>query len=92
MNNTTIAERIIQSVCELQEMPPLDDPETLVVSVNDLRTIIENRLSVAIQIETSAKLDLLEALRAILHTYDDGGVPLSVAFKMANSAISKATS
>jgi len=38
------AERIIQSVCELQEMPQLDDPETIVINVNDLRTIVENWL------------------------------------------------
>jgi len=34
--------------------------------------------------------DLLTALKAILHTYDDGGTPLSVAFDMANKAIAKA--
>lgn len=38
------AERIIQSVCELQEMPPIDHPETIVINVDDLRTIIENHL------------------------------------------------
>lgn len=37
------------------------------------------------------KGELLAALRAILHTYDDGGVPLTRAFRMANAAIAKAT-
>ncbi len=42
MHPTTTSEKIIQSVCELQEMPELDHPETIVISVTDLRTIIEN--------------------------------------------------
>lgn len=39
----------------------------------------------------AAAPDLLEALQAILHTYDDGGVPLNKAFRMANAAIARAT-
>lgn len=45
MNPVTTAERIIQSVCELQETPDLEHPETLVVSVTDLQNIIENKLN-----------------------------------------------
>lgn len=41
---TKTAERIIQSVCELQELPPITHPETIIINVNDLRTIIENHL------------------------------------------------
>lgn len=44
MNPATTAEKIIQSICELQEMPDLYHPETLVISVTDLRTIIENKI------------------------------------------------
>lgn len=47
MNPTTTAEKIIQSVCELQEIPDIDHPETLVVTVTDLRTIIENTIDAA---------------------------------------------
>lgn len=32
---------------------------------------------------------LREALNAILHTYDDGGVPLGKAFEMANEALAR---
>jgi hypothetical protein len=39
-----IAEGMIQSVCELQELPDIDHPETIIINVDDLRTIIENHL------------------------------------------------
>lgn len=44
MNPLTTTDKIIQSVCELQETPDLDHPETIVISLTDLRTIIENKI------------------------------------------------
>lgn len=39
-----LSERMIQSVCDLQEVPDIDDPDTIIINVGDLRTIIENHL------------------------------------------------
>ena len=60
--------------------------ETIVYDVRNSR----HEKAVANARLIAAAPDLLTALQAILHTYDDGGVPLASAFEMANAAIAKA--